>query len=442
MYDARIRADLADALAAAYLEGEWEPEALLARSRTALAPQRQWLRGVAREVAAAYPRAPLDRPRELARFVELSLARRQSSLGPPRVVRRALPVLAMGRRRWPVPELAAVGDLAAWLELEPGALAWFADVRSLERRAEHEPLRHYRYAFLQRPGGRPRVIEQPKTRLKAIQRRLLHEILMWIPAHDAAHGFVPGRSARTHAAAHVGRQVVIRLDLEDCFASVRGGRVYGIFRTAGYPESVAHVLTGLCTNAVPIDEWDAVPRPSEPRLIAGHHRLARRLAIPHLPQGAPTSPALANLCAHRLDRRLSGLAAAFGARYTRYADDLVLSGDALLHRRAAAVRAAAGAIAHEEGFRVNDDKSQLMTRAGRQRVCGIVVNDRVNLARVEYDRLKAIVHDAIRNGPAAANRAGVPDFRAHLRGRIAWLSSLHPQRGARLRERFERIAWE
>jgi RNA-directed DNA polymerase len=442
MYSPRTRSDLADAVAAAYLDGDWHEAGLVDRSRAALAPAPRWLRAVAREVLAAYPRPPLDRPRELARFIALSLERRHSSLPAPRVVWRALPQLEMGRRRWPVPELTAVGDLAAWLELEPGTLAWFADVRSLERRVEHEALRQYRYAWLRRPGGRPRVIEQPKARLKAIQRRLLHEILMWIPAHDAAHGFVPGRSARTHAAAHTGRRVVLRLDLEDCFASVRAGRVYGIFRTAGYPESVAHVLTGLCTNAVPVDEWDAVPRPSEPWLVAAHHRLGRRLATPHLPQGAPTSPALANLCAHRLDRRLTGLAGAFDARYTRYADDLVLSGDALLHRRAATVRDAVAAIAAEEGFRINDAKSQLLTRAGRQRVCGIVVNDRLNLARTEYDRLKAIVHDAERNGPAAANRAGVPDFRSHLRGRIAWLASLHPQRGARLHERFELIAWE
>jgi hypothetical protein len=201
------------------------------------------------------------------------------------------------------------------------------------------------------------------------------------------------------------------------------------------------VLTGLCTNAVPIDAWDAVPRPAQPAAIAAHHRLGRRLATPHLPQGAPTSPALANLCAHRLDRRLTGLAAAFGARYSRYADDLVLSGDARLHRRAPVLRAAVAAVAREEGFHVNLAKTNLMTRAGRQRVAGIVVNEHPNLARPEYDRLKAILHDAERHGPEAANRAGHPAFREHLQGRIAWLESLHPARGARLRERFGRIAW-
>ena len=83
-----------------------------------------------------------------------------------------------------------------------------------------------------------------------------------------------------------------------------------------------------------------------------------------------------------------------------------------------------------------------MTSAGRQRVCGIVVNDHPNVARDEYDRLKAILHNATRHGPAGENRAGVADFRAHLLGRIAWVQSINPARGARLRERFARIEWD
>jgi RNA-directed DNA polymerase len=83
------------------------------------------------------------------------------------------------------------------------------------------------------------------------------------------------------------------------------------------------------------------------------------------------------------------------------------------------VRALLPRIAREEGFRVHERKSQLMSSGGRQRLCGIVVNERPNVTRAEYDRLKAILHNAARHGPAGENRAGVPDFRAHLLGRIA-----------------------
>ena len=444
MYDRRTRAYLSRCLADAFLAGVWNERRLVARAGKVLEPRPRWIRPLVREILAAYHRPPADRPRELAAYIALDLERRPRPPGgePPRVGRRLLPELAMGRRPWPVPELASVGALAEHLGVGDGDLAWLADARGLERSVVDEQLRHYRYGWLARPGGPPRVIERPKARLKEVQRRILHEVLDWIPAHDAAHGFTRGRSARTHAAAHVGRPVVMRLDLEDFFASVRAGRIFGMFRTAGYPEPVAHALTALTTNAVPVSEWAAVPRPGTPTLVHAHDRLGRRLATPHLPQGAPTSPALANLAAFRLDRRLAGFAAALDATYTRYADDLTLSGGRSLLGRANRIRATISGIAREEGFLVNDRKSMLATRAGRQRVCGIVVNDRLNVERDEYDDLKAILHNAARRGPADENRAGVPDFRAHLLGRIAWVELLNPARGAKLRDRFACIAWD
>ena len=146
------------------------------------------------------------------------------------------------------------------------------------------------------------------------------------------------------------RFVVIRLDLEDFFASIAASRVYGIFRTAGYPESVAHSLTALTTNVVPARLWTSLPRPADSAQIDAHHRLGRRLATPHLPQGAPTSPALANLAAFRLDRRLAGLAASLEVSYTRYADDLTFSGPTRLVRAANTLRRAVAEIARRRGI--------------------------------------------------------------------------------------------
>ena len=442
MYDSRTRARLSACLADAFLAGPWTVSLLSERAEQVLEPRRPWFPALAGRVMDAYHRPPADRPRELAAFIATELTwLPDDGRAPPRVRRWLLAEPAMGRRRWPVPELASLDDLARHLDLGAGQLAWMADTRCLERTVADERLRHYRYAWLPRTQGPPRLIERPKQRLKATQRRLLHELLDWIPAHPAAHGFTRGRSARTNAALHTGRYVVIGLDLEDFFASVAAARVYGIFRTAGYAEPVAHVLTGLTTNAVPVDEWARLPRPRALPEVTAHHRLGRRLATPHLPQGAPTSPALANLAAFGLDRRLAGLAEAAGARYSRYADDLTFSGPPPLVTRAPRLRAAVGAIAREEGFRVNARKSRLVTRAGRQRVCGVVVNERPNVARHEFDRLKATLHNAALRGPASENRAGVPDFRAHLLGRIAWVESLHPRRGERLRRDFARIDW-
>lgn len=104
-------------------------------------------------------------------------------------------------------------------------------------------------------------------------------------------------------------------------------------------------------------------------------------------------------------------------------------------RGAPAVRGAVAAIVAEEGFTLNERKSQLMTRAGRQRVTGIVVNERTNVARDEYDRLKAALHRIARDGPGDMSAA-------ELSGRIGWVEQLNPARGAKLRERFDRVSWD
>jgi retron-type reverse transcriptase len=188
--------------------------------------------------------------------------------------------------------------------------------------------------------------------------------------------------------------------------------------------------------------WHDFPRVREPRLVQRRFWLGRQLASPHLPQGAPTSPALANLAAFRLDRRLAGLAASTGLRYSRYADDLTFSGAIRSPSDAARLRDVVARIATAEGFALNTEKSVVRTRARRQSVCGIVVNARPNVTRGEYDRLKAILHNAARDGAAAQNRSGVGDFQANLRGRIAWVASLNPARGEKLWARFAAIEWD
>jgi RNA-directed DNA polymerase len=168
-------------------------------------------------------------------------------------------------------------------------------------------------------------------------------------------------------------------------------------------------------------------------------RLLQHLARPHLAQGAPTSPALANLSAFGLDRRMAGLARHLGGTYTRYADDLVLSSDHRLDLDR--IERAVHDIARDEGFRLHRGKSRVAGASRRQTVLGLVVNERPNVPRNEYDRLRAVLHHAARAGPTAANRAGHPDFRAHLLGRISWAGAANPARAARLAGAFAAIDW-
>lgn len=98
-------------------------------------------------------------------------------------------------------------------------------------------------------------------------------------------------------------------------------------------------------------------------------------------------------------------------------------------------------IVAAEGFVLNQSKTRVEFRGGRQRVTGIVVNERLGIPRADYDRLRAILHQARRDGVVTANRAGHPYFREHLSGRISWVESVNPQRGRRLREQFDSLVW-
>jgi len=421
------RAVWAQALAYAYLDGDWSDRGLIERSALVLGHRRPEMRRLARRVLRAYPRPPWDRPRELAVWLATNDTFREAILGL-RTKRWLTYQPAMGNMPWPVPAIPTAGELAHFLGLTVNELAWFADVRSLERRVDDERLRHYRYRWVRKAAGGLRLIESPKQRLREIRRHLLATILNRVPAHSAAHGFVRGRSVLTFAREHSGADVVIRLDLHDFFGSITAGRIYGVFRTAGYPESVAHTFTGITTNVVPLAVWTNAPTPAQTSgSLHEHFQLGKRLATPHLPQGAPTSPALANLCAHGLDRRLAGLAEADGLRYSRYADDLAFSGSP---KRAATPRLIEliRSIANEEGFRINESKTVVMGNGHRQRVAGVVVNRAPNLDRPAYDALRATLHNAARNGIDAENREDHPRFAAHLAGRVSWAVSLNPNR--------------
>lgn len=435
-----MRADLARALASGFLAGEWTQEGLVRSGSLVLGRRRRWLRPLVRQTMELYPRAPLDRPRELAILIGTRPAAEKAAES--RAVVRPVIGTRMISNRWHLRALHDLDDVARFLDVTPAELGWFADPRHWARRTTALPLQHYRVSHRVAPSGAIRVLEAPKRRLKGIQRLLLDEVVSFVPPHDAACGFRPGGSVRAYAAPHAGRPVVLRLDLEAFFASVTVNRVFGIWRSAGYPEPVAHCLAGLMTSVLPLSAWSAVPRPANDALLDAHWRLGRRLAAPHLPQGAPTSPALANLAAFSLDVRLTALARSWGGRYTRYADDLAFSGGRGWGTGTSRLLDAVDGIVRDEGFRLNARKTGVMPRAGRQTLGGLVVNQRPRVARAEVDVLRAILHNCRLHGPGTQNREGHPAFKEHLRGRIAWVAQHDPARGASLLAEHAAINWE
>jgi len=443
----KYRLLVARALANAFVIGPWQPAALRQLAADVIGgAEASWITPVVRTVLRRFPEPPTageEGIAQLAAVVASLPSFRDAFWGRevPRIRRwLALPP-AMDATPWPVAPAATLVELARILDVEPSELQWLADARRYLRRNTHSRLEHYHRTWLPKRRGGFRLIEVPKARIKAVQRRVLRCILDAIPTHPCAEGFVRGRSALSHALHHSGHAAVLCLDLEDFFTSIPHGRVFHVFRAAGYPAPVARVLAGVCTTALPPAEFARCPRPDSAAELARYQRLRQSALTQHLPQGAPTSPSLANLCAFGLDRRLAGAAAAVGAKYSRYADDLAFSGDATFARRIRDFSTLASAIALDEGFEVNFRKTRIMPRATRQLVCGLVVNARPNLPRRDYDRLKAVLTTCLRHGAETQNHEEHADFRGHLQGRVAWVEAVAPARGAKLRALFDAIRW-
>ncbi len=429
-------------LARVVVSGEQTVEGICERAAATLERDWKWMRRLARRFLAAH--AGEIRPREwaAAAFFEQDRGFQRAceryggeiSVGSWLAARPQMQPAAIAAS-WPLPVLETEGDVAVWLGLTAGELEWFADLKLLGRKtAFRRELRHFDYRWMEKRSGGWRLVESPKERMKSLQRQILRQVLDRVPHHGAVHGFVRGRSIKSFAAAHARRHVVVRMDLKDFFPSVRRARVQSMFRMLGYPERVADLLGGICTTITPREVWRAVRREERDEV----RRLYGQL---HLPQGAPTSPALGNICCYRLDCRLTGLASAAGGCYTRYADDLAFSGGEEFARGLDGFVARVGAIAEEEGLQVNHRKTRIMRRGARQQLAGLVVNEGVGIGRAEFDQLKAILTNCVRNGAEKENRDGRSSFREHLEGRVGFVTMIDAERGARLRKIFDRVVW-
>lgn len=440
-----IRTRLAAAITESLLGGEWTAEAMLDRAQSLFAEDhpRTWLGNLIDQVLTTFPAtSPLPIRRKLIPFViAVRIPRTQRPAGSLRL-KRQLPEWASAMRppagpasNWSIPAIVSIAQLADWLGITMGELEWFANLHEWSSRSGRQSCQHYRYRWIEKPAGGRRLLETPMPRLKQLQRRILDEILNHVPPHSAAHAYRSSRSVATFVAPHAQRFIVLHIDLREFFPSVEACRVSAIFRTMGYPEPVARLLTGLCVNAIPAEvlRTGLTRRDDEASWL--RHR------APHLPQGAPTSPALANLAAYRLDARLLGLARAVSARYTRYADDLVFSGERDLHRCLQRFRLLVNAIVLDEGFGIRHRKTHVMCAGTRQQVAGIRLNSHANIPRESYDELKAILHNCRRFGPGSQNRGGHEHFREHLQGRLAYWSAICPSRIAKLKKAFDEIDW-
>lgn len=316
------------------------------------------------------------------------------------------------------------------------------DIKRLRFLAYHRSVstvHHYRRFALPKKTGGTRQISAPMPQLKKAQRWILDAILKPALAkqvHDDAHGFLPERSIVTNARPHVGKDVLINIDLQDFFPSILYPRVRGVFRNLGYSDAMSTLLALLCTE-LPVNE---ATLDGKRYFVAAGTR--------HLPQGAPTSPAITNLLCRKLDRRLHGAAASLGFVYTRYADDLTFSTTIAktdgVAEDAQALRARTGRmlrfvkkIIQSENFLLHPKKTRILRRASRQEVTGLTVNDKLGVDKHLLKNFRATLFHIEKDGVQGKHWQGAHDAAVipALVGFANYICMVDPTKGQPLKEK-------
>lgn len=237
--------------------------------------------------------------------------------------------------------------------------------RKVLRQLVNAPRKFYRTFEIPKRSGGLRTISAPYPLLLETQRWINRSILSKLQTHDAAHGFVKERSIIGNAARHLNCHSLLRIDLKDFFPSIGIRRILGVFRWMGYTPTVGYYLAALCS----LEDC--------------------------LPQGAATSPTLSNVIANSLDRRISALASGCGLNYSRYADDLIFSGNRIALSTVDFIRG----IIKDEGFEINEEKTFLASGNKKKIVTGIsVVGERLKLPRNTRRLLRQELHHIQRAG--------------------------------------------
>ncbi|MCB1094103.1 MAG: RNA-directed DNA polymerase [Verrucomicrobiae bacterium] len=320
--------------------------------------------------------------------------------------------------RHQLPDFANAETLASAMGITLGELSFLAFHREVSKTT------HYRRFAIPKKSGGERIISAPMPRLKAAQTWILENLLQKVSVHDAAHGFVPDRSIITNASNHIGRDIVINVDLQNFFPSVTQARTKGLFKSLGYSEHIATILSLLCTEP----EMDTLELDGQIWHVAMGGRF--------LPQGSPASPAITNILCRKFDARLSGMARKLGFTYTRYADDVTFSAGGETVEKYKTLLWRAKAIIHEEGFIVHPDKLRIMRLGSRQEVTGLIVNKAIGIPREDLRRFRAVLRQVEQDGPAGKRWHGSGhNILAVLGGYVNFIHMVTPEKAAPLRER-------
>lgn len=242
---------------------------------------------------------------------------------------------------------------------------------------------NYSQFEVKKKNGGIRKISSPNSSISILQERLKIILDYFYRPKRCAFGFISGKGIIDNADKHKKKKYVVNIDLENYFGTITFPRVYGIFKNKpfNFSHSASSVLAQLCT-------CDGI-----------------------LPQGACTSPVLANIATASLDKQLTQLAKKKGITYTRYADDLTFSFNQhtmedIIKKEDGLEKFEIGThlkhIIENNGFKINPNKFRVQLKNERQSVTGLVVNEKVNLEREYIRNTRAMIFGWCKDKNAAS----------------------------------------
>lgn len=326
------------------------------------------------------------------------------------------------------PPILTLGHLSHLTRVDTGIL------RNYINRVGSDPYREFTIRKRPIPGAAPRYrfIAIPEPKLLQTQTWIARKVLRDAPCHGSSTAYAPGNRLVDAAAIHCRAQWMIKVDVRDFFESITEIDVHRVFCKLGYQPLVAFELARLCTRLRDKHRGPNVFLPSRRRAkwrTRPVNGLYSRSLIGVLPQGAPTSPMLANLAVRDLDTVLCKIASEAGLRYTRYADDLTFSTTEKSFGRSRA-RHVIGLIYRsllDRGLSPNRAKTAIVSPGARKVVLGLLVDSsKPRLSREFRSRMRMhlfyVSHPD--HGPLQHARergfSSVEGLRQHLLGLIAF----------------------
>lgn len=295
-----------------------------------------------------------------------------------------------------------------------------------------------------------RTICAPSPGLMKAQRWITQNILAHVPAHHCSVAFSKGDSLYEAVEPHCSAKWLVKLDIQSFFESISEASVYRLFNGIGFEPLIAFEIARLCTR----DSHGGPPTLGKWKKHASSQTYAigqyAHSVQGHLPQGAPTSPMLANLVCRGLDERLAAIAEVENLRYTRYADDMTFSSPDLVFGRKSAdalVRRVYRELSRQ-GLTPNTAKTTVVPPSARRIVLGLSVEEETpRLTRHFKDILRQHIHYLVHPnvGPirhaAARKFASVAGLRHHVGGLLAYAAQIEPNWASKQRTIFLNVDW-